>query len=230
MGSGRTGTHWVGSSFARAGDMVVGEGHGGFEQSVRCALGLDAPDALVDAYRDSLRTTKGPIAFKWHPSLWSATTLLDAIPELLVVATRRDVLATTRSMYQHQGTRRWAAEHGRYREDGAGGFMGYDIAVQMGLAFGEQSVPVRCALRAASHMIAVARLRQLFPERVHVFDYDEAAELSIVEWAKLSTWLTRDIPPQDVRKREHPGFEAEDAASISQISLKCDELVSKLDA
>lgn len=212
-GSGRTGTHWLGSSFAASGYHLVGEDHPGFELSVCVALGLARPDRLASAMAEVLDACDEhpTVVLKWHPSIWAVPALLELVPELEVVGTRRAILPTAMSMFHHAGTRRWVVEHEKY-DAGADAFLGRLEPS----SFIRATVPVRCALRAASHWQEVHRLQFAHPDRFAVFNYELAQRDPAQVAANIARVLGIELEIVPGRHRAHPPF---DPADVEQIEL-----------
>lgn len=215
VGSGRTGTHWLGGSLDSSGFALLGEGRPGFECSVVVALGWSTPKSLIRSYRVPLGWVGSkPLAFKWHPSLWSADELMEAIPHLKIIGTKRRILDTAISMNAHPGTRRWLVEHERYpsnpRSDGFLGRMDREL-------FDDASIAGRCAMRAASHYLEVCRLQERYPDRVLGFDYDAAVRDPEFISDALSTFLDHEVKLDAPVTRQHDPLTESELAEIDEI-------------
>jgi hypothetical protein len=172
VGSGRTGTHWLASSFADSRYPVVMEDDPLFQGSVQAALRPAQRDKELAAAVPRYRSMPEHTVDKCHPNLWRVEELLLWVPGARFILMRRSVHDTVRSMLNHPGTLRWVREAHLYGRDCSDGFLGRHPAVEH---LGLSSLASGCAARAALHQLRVDELAdQLRPPQAAVFDYGAA--------------------------------------------------------
>lgn len=119
IGTGRSGTHWLGYSLGSHPEVLATvEGRPMFGLSTRMALNPTLEGKLfwrlVMAYKlQLLRAAPRLYVDKSHPNIWIAEKLQKAFPQALFVGIERNPYATVASMMKHGGVSAW---HRRWRE------------------------------------------------------------------------------------------------------------------
>lgn len=223
MGSGRSGTHWLGyileshpdieatietpAIFGRVTDMAL-------DPSKRWFL---FPE-LIELYRqERQRRDSRYYADKSHPSIWIAEYLADAIPTAKFIGIERDPYQTIASMLEHDGVGDWPR---RWREFPVPNrFLGIDEENQDRY---EEMRPVeQHALRWNSHHEQMTALRSRLGDRMTVLQYADLQERTEVTLRDLQRFLGLDTPfPQpEVRSSSTSKWRAIlDAHAITDIA------------
>lgn len=201
LGSGRSGTHWLGHVLDSHPDISASIEDPRFFQPV-VAMALDARqratrfDALVDAYRreaEALRPRR--FADKSHPNIWLASDLAPALPDAVFVGIERQVHATVASMLRHRGVLSW---HERWREFPVPNpFLG--ITDELAAVYDDLSTIEKCVIRWLSHRRQMLRLRADLPDRLHVVQYEDLITDPVVTTKELQHFLglARPFPTPD---------------------------------
>lgn len=175
VGSGRSGTHWLGHILASHPDLhVTIEDPRFFTSATAMAMNPQLQSELlpelVRGYRaEAANVAPKRLADKSHPNIWHAEQLLAALPEALFVGIQRDPWGTSASMLQHTGVLGW---HRRWREFPVPNrFLG--ITEDVAYSYDELSEATRCALRWKSHHDQMRLLQDTLGEHLLVVDYKQ---------------------------------------------------------
>lgn len=204
IGTGRSGTHWLGDILGGHRDIhVTVEKPPIFPWVTEMALDPGRRAALLPRllrrYRlEHAAVTPRHYADKSHPNLWIAEALAEAFPEARFVGIRRDVFGTVASMLKHEGVQRWI--HGWRRYPVPNSFLGIDQ--DEAERYESRSLAGRCALRWRSHMEELERLRDRLGSRLLLIDYDRLQNHTADELKRLTGFLdlATPIPMPPIRR------------------------------
>lgn len=153
IGTGRSGTHWLGFSLGSHPEIrATVEEQPMFKWSTKMALDRSTESKvlpkLVAAYKGELRKSSPRIYVdKSHPNIWIADKLLDAFPSALFVGIVRNPYATVSSMMKHPNVAAW---HTRWREFPVPNrFLG--ITPENAGAYDGLCLAAQCAMRWKAH-------------------------------------------------------------------------------
>ena len=203
IGTGRSGTHWIGYTLATHPEIVASiETRPMFSWSTRMAL--DPTNRrrllpkLIRAYRwRILKATPRHYLDKSHPNIWIAEELKQAFPTALFLGIERNPFATVASMMKHPGVSAW---HHRWREFPIPNrFLGIDA--EAALTYEDLPFASKCALRWLAHREQMDHLRAALGASLLVIRYESLAIRTEHEIERLRDFLglTRAIPLPEVR-------------------------------
>ena len=204
IGTGRSGTHWVGYILADHPDIrATIEIQPMFGWVTKMATAPAAEKRLfrwlVWAYRlQILKSRPRRYLDKSHPNLWLAERLAKAFPQAAFVGIERSPFATVASMIKHTGVADW---HRRWRDlPVPNRFLGLEES----LVPTYESLPLatKCALRWRSHHEEMTRLRPVLGDRLLVLDYEALILDNEVNLERLREFLQLDraIPRPEIRR------------------------------
>jgi hypothetical protein len=197
VGTGRSGTHWVGH---------ILEAHPAIQASIEeqpmfdwvTAMALDPSQEaalfprLIRAYRSKIfRAAPRHYLDKSHANLWLAEALARALPAARFVGIERNPFATIASMLKHGGILQWQR---RWREFPLPNrFLGIDDTT----ARDYDGLPVvkQCALRWIAHRRQMGRLRASLGVRLTVLHYEELIRDTPGQVEALGQFLHLQTPP-----------------------------------
>lgn len=196
LGSGRSGTHWLGHVLDSHPDISATIEDPRFFREV-VAMALDARERaarfepLVEAYRREAEAVRPQrFADKSHPNIWLATELADALPDASFVGIERGVHGTVASMLRHRGVLAW---HDRWREFPVPNpFLG--ITAELSAEYDDLSTIDKCVIRWLSHRERMQRLRSALPGRLHVVQYEDMIARPERETEHLQRFLQLERP------------------------------------
>ena len=205
LGTGRSGTHWIGNILAAHEDIrVTFERPSIFRMVTAMALNPDLKpgrvSGVVRRYRvEHARVAPRHYVDKSHPNLWLATELAEAFPNALFVGIERNPYATVASMLRHSGVLRWCEIWEEFPIPNR--FLG--ITESNRADYEQLSLAGRCALRWLSHADRMRELRSELGERLEVFGYEDLIENTRDQLHRLQAFLKLRTPiPQPSPKRE----------------------------
>ncbi|HUG49087.1 MAG TPA: sulfotransferase [Candidatus Limnocylindria bacterium] len=175
IGTGRSGTNWVGNVLGAHPEIGASiERPRFFRLSVAMAVDPRSRERLfkrlVRLYRyEAARVAPRHFADKSHPNIWFAELLAEEFPDALFVGVRRSVYGTVASMLKHQGVRRWLEEWRQYPLPNR--FLGIGAADTDW--YESLSLAGRGALRWVAHEQRFAELRPLLGSRLVEISYEE---------------------------------------------------------
>jgi hypothetical protein len=203
IGTGRSGTHWLGYSLGNHPEVrATVEMRPMFGLSTRMALDASLESQLFGKLRRAyqwqlLRSAPRLYLDKSHPNIWIAEKLKDAFPKSQFVAIERNPYATVASMMKHRGVAAW---HKRWREFPIPNrFLGIteDIASEY------ESIPFasQCAMRWLAHRDRLDGLRTSLGDSLFVISYESFASDTEKIIADLQRFLNlcTSIPIPDVK-------------------------------
>ena len=203
IGSGRSGTHWLGYSLGSHPEVrATVEVNPMFDLSTRMALNQALEKKLfwrlVMAYKwQLLKSAPRIYVDKTHPNIWIAEKLQRAFPNALFIGIERNPYATVASMMKHSGVSAW---HRRWREFPVPNrFLG----ITSELANEYESIPFasQCAMRWLAHHNRMKELRKSLGDYLFVISYESFAhdtEQAINE-LKQFLGLHETIPVPEVK-------------------------------
>ena len=196
VGSGRSGTNWVGQILQSHSDIVVTIEMSPIFQWVTAIaldprLEADLLPKLFWAYEQQFQRA-APLAYadKSHPNLWLADHLKATFPSAHFVGIERNPFATVASMMMHNKVADW---HRRWREFPLPNrFLG----ISEDLAGQYESLPLatKCALRWLAHHRELNRLRETLGSCLIVLSYETLLLETARELSRLQSFLKLDSP------------------------------------
>ncbi len=223
VGSGRSGTHWLGFSLGDHPEVrATIEKKPMFKLATRMAVNPDLEehlfDNLVRAYKWELFLSGDKVYLdKSHPNLWLAEKLKAAFPTARFVGIERNPFATAASMIKHKRVSEW---HTRWREFPVPNrFLG--ISEEQATTYDALPLPTQCALRWVAHHERMTELRQTLGDDLMVIDYEAFAHqpAKVIETFQRFLGLEKPIPVPDVRVQSLDKWKAQfDNEAIQQIA------------
>jgi hypothetical protein len=203
VGSGRSGSHWLGYILQSHQDIFATVEDPQFIQPVtRMALDPSLreelfPQLVRDYRRQHRQVLPLHYADKSHPNLWLAESLANAFPNSLYVGIQRDAFGTIASMLKHKGVLAW---HHRWRDFPLPNrFLG--ITHEIAERYDQMSIETKCALRWQAHANRMREAQRSLDNRLMVIPYEDLIA-DPQRWLKqLVTHhtLDRPFPPPEVK-------------------------------
>ncbi len=199
VGTGRSGTNWMGEILATHPDIVSFlEPRPVFDLVTSVAVGEQSRATAfprIFAEYDRLFTASEPFhcADKTHTALWIVDALSAHYPEARFVAMNREVEATVASMMKHAGVRRWCEQWERYPTPNP--FLGI---VESSRSWYEQSSTLeRCVARWSSHHEEICRLQGRLGDRMLQVEYESLVVRPEEQLPRLQHFigLKKQFPP-----------------------------------
>lgn len=222
IGTGRSGTHWLGYSLADHPEVrATIEVAPIFMWSTRMALDPTLEcrlfPLLVLAYRWQLFRSKPRLYVdKTHPNIWHAEKLKRAFPEAQFVAIERNPYATVASMMVHRRVSAWQK---RWREFPLPNrFLG--ITEEIAQHYDEMPIASQCALRWLAHRRRMDELQTVLGADLLRISYEDFARSPAQTVAMLQKFLRLEqpIPVPDVKAASMDKWRTQlDADQIRQI-------------
>jgi hypothetical protein len=196
VGSGRSGTHWLGYLLAAfPSTHVTVEKKPIFPWVVTMAQDPSKErelfPRLARAYRwEHASVLPSHYVDKSHPNLWLADRLAAEFPEARFVAIWRRLEGTVASMMKHDGVRHWVeAWDGNPRPNR---FLG--VSEDFIPVYREMSVPARCAVRVVAHAREIDRLGPALGSRLLVVEYGRLHSNTAHEIRRLADFTGCSAP------------------------------------
>lgn len=196
IGSGRSGTHWVG---------YILEGHPGIHVTIEkppifkwvTEIALDPgrkelllPKLLKRYEVEHQAVRPRHYADKSHPNIWIAEELAAAFPEARFVGIQRNPYATVASMLKHPGVLAW---HERWKEFPVPNpFLG--ITRENHATYEAMPLAAKCALRWKAHRERLLQLRDTLGPRLLVLQYEDVILDPEAQLAALDGFLSLPTP------------------------------------
>jgi hypothetical protein len=196
IGSGRSGTHWLGYILEAFPEThVTVEKPPIFPWVVEMAQRPGTEDRLFPQLAGRYRAEHRAVlpkhyVDKSHPNLWLAERLADEFPEARFVAIWRSLEGTVASMLKHEGVRHWVEVWDR--SGGTNRFLG--VTRELIPAYRNMSKTARCAVRVIAHAAEIDRLTKVLGQRLHVVAYDGLHRDPDVEIERLAAFLGLPVP------------------------------------
>jgi len=203
IGTGRSGTHWLGYSLGNHPEVrATIEAKPMFKLSTRMALNPSLEEKLfgrlVAAYRWQLFNSSPRLYLdKSHPNIWIAEKLKKAFPQSLFVGIKRNPYATVASMIKHRGVSAW---HSRWREFPIPNrFLG--ITPEIANDYDNIPFASQCAMRWVAHNDRMSELENTLGDDLLMISYESFAKNTekTIHELQLFLGLNKPIPVPDVR-------------------------------
>ncbi|WP_332694840.1 sulfotransferase family protein [Halalkalibacter lacteus] len=227
IGTGRSGTHWVGHILQSHPNIHVSiEKPEIFNRVTNMALNNTTKKELfpqlVELYRKEQKIAYPKhYADKSHPNIWLAEELAATFPNAKFIGIYRNPYATVASMLKHQGVQMWYKKWSDYPIPNR--FLG--ITNENVNDFKQMSLPVKCALRWQSHKLQLNYLETTLKERLHIISYEKLIRQHKAEAKKLQTFLKliKPFPSIQIKKESLNRWKSELSKSM------CKEIESVLE-
>ena len=203
IGTGRSGTHWLGYSLGNHPEVrATIEVKPMFSLSTRMALNSMLEEELfgrlVAAYKWQLFKSSTRLYLdKSHPNIWIAEKLKKAFPQSLFIGIERNPYATVASMIKHKEVSAW---HGRWREFPIPNrFLG--ITAELADVYDKIPFASKCAMRWVAHHDRINELGNILGDDLLVISYEYFAHNTEKTIHELQQFLGlhKPIPIPDVR-------------------------------
>lgn len=222
IGTGRSGTHWLGYSLGDHPEVrATVEAQPMFRLSTTIALNASLESRLLGmlvlAYRwQLLRSGSSVYLDKSHPNIWIAEKLKAAFPTALFVGIERNPYATVASMMRHVGVSAW---HKRWREFPIPNrFLG--ISAETAKEYDSISLPSKCALRWVAHHERMNELKGILGDDLFAITYDGFAHdtTGVLRHLQEFMGLKQPIPIPEVKTESLHKWESQlSSEEIGQI-------------
>ena len=196
VGSGRSGTHWLGYILESYPDNHVTVEEKPVYPWVEKMAQYPEREAelfpkLAKRYRAEHRAVLPKhYVDKSHPNLWLAEKLTAEFPEARFVAIYRRLEGTVASMLKHAGVRNWVEIWDQNPRPTR--FLGVTEAFMP--TYKQMSIPARCAVRVVAHYAEINRLQNVLGRKFHVVRYDDIHSAPLVEIDRISAFLGLQRP------------------------------------
>jgi hypothetical protein len=196
IGTGRSGTHWLGQSLGNHPEVrATVEEQPMFDLATKMALNpaLEKThfDKLVSAYKwQLLKSAPRLYLDKTHPNIWLAEKLKAAFRRALFVGIERNPYATVASMLKHEGVSAW---HTRWREFPIPNrFLG--ITPELAKRYDTIPRAAQCAIRWLAHRDRMTALRLTLGSSLMVICYETFADNTAETIRQLQHFLGLATP------------------------------------
>ncbi len=213
IGSGRSGTHWLGYILEAHPDIEVAfEQPPIFQWVTQMALdpGKERQllPKLVRRYRYEFAAV-APRVFvdKSHPNIWLAEKLADAFPDARFIGIHRDAYGTVASMLKHSGVLGWYDSWRDYPVPNR--FLG--ISEEMAADYDRMPLASKCAVRWQAHLDELRRLGAVLGPRLCLVSYEALQTSTVEEVHRIGQFLElrSPIPVPQVRTASLNRWESE---------------------
>ena len=203
IGTGRSGTHWLGYSLCDHPEVrATIEKRPMFMLSTRMALNPELEGRLykrlVAAYHWQLLKSYPRLYLdKSHPNIWLAEKLKASFPQALFLGIERNPFATVASMIKHKGVSSW---HKRWKEFPIPNrFLG--ISAEQAKTYEEIPFAAQCAMRWVAHHTRMNELKKTLGDDLFVFSYEAFSHHTEETLKDLQRFLglSQPIPIPDVK-------------------------------
>ena len=204
IGTGRSGTHWLGYSLGAHPEVCATiETQPMFDLSTRMALNPELETTLfaklVKAYKWQLfKSAPGLYLDKTHPNIWIAEKLKEAFPQALFIGIERNPFATVSSMKNHKGVSAW---HARWKEFPIPNrFLG--ISTELAKTYESIPFAAQCALRWVAHHERLLELGNTLGDSLLVIRYESFMlnTAEVIDELKQFLGLQQPIPVPEVKE------------------------------
>lgn len=178
LGTGRSGTHWVGRILEAHPDIrVTIETPRTFRLATRAAVYPRRRGRLLPVLRgiyawETLRSRPRHYADKSHPLIWHAEEVARWFPSAKFVGINRSVFGTVASMLRHSGVSQWQKDWLAY--DVPNAFLG--ITLENVDRYGDLTPAERAALRWRSHQDRMTALDDTLGSRLMILNYEDLVD------------------------------------------------------
>ncbi len=204
LGTGRSGTHWLGYILAAHPDVKATiEKPGLFHNVTTAAIDQQKRKKLVRKIVRQYRWEHAKVAPKYyldksHPNLWLAEDLMHSFDDAVFVCIVRSPYAVTASSFKHANVNK------RFKT-----WRSYPVPNELlGIhednvsEYADLSLAGRSAVRWAAHCKRIYELQKAHPDRVAVVNYEKLITDHKTQLPKLKKviGLSRNIPSPTIRK------------------------------
>lgn len=196
IGTGRSGTHWLGHILESHPDIMVDiEKRPLFDWVTQCAINrerrADLVARIVKRYRaEHALAYPKHYADKSHPNLWLADELAASFPRALFLGIKRSAYATVASMLQHKGVLNWIHRWNEFPVPNE--FLG--ITEENASTYASRSLATKCAMRWLSHMQRLDSLTTKLGDRIKLIRYEDLQLNTQSQVDDLSQFLNMKTP------------------------------------
>ena len=226
IGCGRSGTHWLGYILSGHPDIrVTIEKKAVFARVT--AMALDNSKIrrhlkpLIRRYRlEHALVSPRHYADKSHPNIWFVEELASVFHRAFFVGIQRGPYGTVSSMLKHKGVLSWYDRWEKFPVPNR--FLGITPANIE--AYRKLSLAGKCAMRWVSHAERMKEIKENFPERAHIIQYEKLILETQEELCRLQEFLglSAPIPVPEVKAgsldKWRSGLTAEDCADIERVT------------
>jgi hypothetical protein len=196
VGTGRSGTHWLGYTLASHSDVTATiEVKPVFSWVTKMALNHTQESVffskLCRQYRKYLIRTKTPIYMdKSHPNIWLVEKLKAVFPDAKFIGIERNPYATVSSMLKHKKVASW---HSRWKEFPIPNrFLG--ISESCAERYDGMSLVEKAALRWNAHHERLLELEKKFERSFMYISYEDMAQSQSDTLLRLEKFLELNTP------------------------------------
>ncbi len=227
IGTGRSGTHWVGYILAAHPDIrATIEAAPIFQWVTTMALNPQTEakllPRLIRAYKwQRFRSAPRHYLDKSHPNIWIAEHLKKAFPDALFVGIERNPYATVASMMKHEGVAAWHERSAEFPIPNR--FLG--IVAERAATYDQIPLAGKCAIRWIAHRAQMERLRESLGDSLLVVSYESLIQNTREEIDRLQSFLnlSRPIPMPEVKRASLDKWRAQlSAEQIQDIAAVVD--------
>ncbi len=203
IGSGRSGTHWLGHILEAHPDVEVAfEQPPIFEWATQMALSPSEERRLLPRLLRRYRYEFAVVAprvyvDKSHPNIWLAEKLADAFPDARFIGIHRGVYGTVASMLKHGGVLGWYDSWREYPVPNR--FLG--ITEEMAADYDCMPLASKCTVRWQAHLDELHRLSAVLGPRLCLVSYEALQTSAVEEIDRIGQFLElrSPIPAPEVR-------------------------------
>lgn len=222
MGTGRSGTHWLGEILASHPEVQANiEQPPIFEWVTEMAVSPDSESLLfprATALYATLSYFAAPRIFvdKSHPSIWIAEKLQQSFPSGKFLGIIRDVYPTVASMLQHNEVRYWVENWKKFPVPNR--FLG--VTTENCAKYEILPTPAKCAVRWLAHKNQLERLQKNLGSQMLFLRYEDmqgdlASSLFLLEkFLGLKTGFSAQRIKSESMDKWKKVLSSEDVASI----------------
>ena len=177
IGTGRSGTHWLGYSLGNHPEIrTTIEVEPMFTLSQRMALDAtleeDLFDDLIVSYKQQLSLSPHLYLDKSHHNIWLVEKIKKVFPNALFIGIERNPFATVASMMKHTRLTAW---HKRWREFPVPNrFLG--ITEEMSSTYSDMPLASQCAIRWVAHHTRMNEIKIVLDNDLLIISYEEFAQ------------------------------------------------------
>src|SRR5699024_7799628 len=202
IGTGRSGTHWLGHILEESSEINVQiEDQPIFKWVTQAAINKNKRKYLLPLiilyYYKYTFFSKKHFVDKSHPNLWLADHLIRYIPKSYFIGIIRNPYATISSMLLHRGVLGWIKNWEDYPVPNE--FLG--IEKNNTEQYSAMSLEEKCAMRWKAHKKMLEEIKNKYPGRTLIVNYDDLIENTGEEMARLNSFLEIDkkLPMPNVK-------------------------------
>lgn len=205
-GTGRSGTHLIGRTLSSHPEIEGRiEDPKTFRLITKIATTQDFKNPFYNTIlklilyfrlRNVLKRSSHHILEKSHPSLWLIEYFISKFDNSYFVGVLREPEPTISSMLEHQGVLSW---YKKLPQNKRNQFLG--ITKSNKNEFAHYSLEEKCALRWLSHRNALYRLKDKYPSRIFILNYENFLKSPAQPLSDISSFLEvpNDFKPEEFK-------------------------------